>query len=144
MLKLRVALLLAFLLAVMIPISVMAAGTFYCSTLKSTGGDGSYQNPWPCSSDQEFDVVVFDYICNIYDDGSLYRIYANSYIFYRLEWRTENNARVCRIASSAEYPGAPPNTGVEFSMPLILGGVLLAGAVLLSAGFFLRRSSRLA
>jgi hypothetical protein len=139
--KIRLALTLALLAAVLIPASIQAAGTFYCSALKSSGGVGTYENPWPCATDAQLNAILQDYICDQYGGGNLYRIFSGSYILYRAEWATVNGQTVCQISYSATYSGTPPNTGVPIPMPLLLGGGVLFGAILLGVGFALRKPS---
>ena len=136
--KIRIAFILVMLVTLLIPITVQAAGTFYCSTLRSTGGDGTYSNPWACSTNAQFNNVV-DTICNRYDGGHLYRIYSDHYVYYRIEWVTQNNENYCTITYQNEYPGYPPDTGPDIPMPLILSAVAGVGAILLVGGLMLRR-----
>ena len=137
--KIRMAILIGAVLALLIPTAVGAAGTFYCSTLINSGGNGSFANPWACSTDQQFNTVVYDYICNRYGGGNLYRIFVDSYIFYRIEWIYQNNQRVCSIVYQSEYPGYPPNTGPDIPYPLVLGSAMTGGAVLIVSGLALRK-----
>jgi hypothetical protein len=128
--------------ALLIPATVYAAGTFYCSTLIAEGGNGSYAYPWACSTDAQFNHIVYDVICGQYGGGNLYRIYASSYVFYQIEWQTVENQAVCTIVYQAEYPGYPPDTGVELPMPLIIGAAVAAGGALLLVGLVLRRKNK--
>lgn len=139
--KIRLAFFLVLLLALALPVAVSAAGTFYCSTLIASGGNGTYAYPWACSTNEQFNYVVYDRICNVYGGGHLYQIYSGYYMYYRIEWLYTNNQRTCTITYRAEYPGYPPNTGVDLPMPLIIGGVAGLAVVLLLAGVYLRRKS---
>jgi LPXTG-motif cell wall-anchored protein len=82
--------------------------------------------------------VVYDVICDQYGGGHLYRIYTGSYVYYRIEWVNQE----CVIDFQNEYPGYPPDTGVDIPMPLVLSGAVAVGAILLAAGLLLRRRSR--
>jgi len=140
--KLRMALILALLLALAVPAAASAAGTFYCSALKSSGGNGSYANPWACSTTEQLNYVIYDTICNVYGGGHLYQIHSGSYNYYRIEWVTQNNQRACTITYRSEYPGYPPDTGVDLPMPLIVAAVVALAALMLVAGLALRRRSQ--
>ncbi len=138
--KFRILMIVTVLITLLVPMSVMAAGTFYCSALISSGGNGTWHNPWACSTDAQLDTVIFDYICQDYGGGHLYRIFSGSYVYYRIEWVP--GAQGCRITYTAEYPGYPPNTGPDLPLPLILAGVGAVGAVLLLGGLTLRRKAQ--
>lgn len=132
--KMRLALIVALLMALMIPMTVQAAGVFYCSTLRASGGTGTYADPWACGTQAQIDTVVYSYICNA-GGGWLYQIYANEYVYYRIEWV----GKQCQITWQQRYPGYPPNTGVDIPMPLLVGGALTLGAVMVVGGVALRR-----
>lgn len=131
--KLRVALLLALIAAVLFPFSVQAAGVFYCSTLRTAGGNGTYADPWACATQNQINDVV-NVICSA-GGGWLYQIYADAYVYYRIQW--VNNQ--CAITYQQRYYGYPPNTGVELPMPLLVGMVAAAGGLLIVGGLVLRR-----
>lgn len=139
--KIRIAVILAALLGLLIPTGVMAAGTFYCSTQLATGGDGTYSYPWACNSADQLNYVIQDVICEQYGGGHLYQIYSGYYVYYRIEWYGQNE---CVIAYQSRYPGYPPDTGVDLPMPLVIGGAMTAGALLLVVGLALRKKSRVA
>jgi len=80
--KFRILIIYAVLVAVLIPGTVSAAGVFYCSTTDATGGDGSYDDPWACTDAAELDIVINDQICDIYNGGSLYQVYPDSYRYH--------------------------------------------------------------
>ena len=87
--KLRYVLIVAILLAVLIPFTVQAAGTFYCSASYSGDGSGTFANPWGCSTQQELDYVINTLICGRYGGGVLYRLFPTSYVFYDIVWSTD-------------------------------------------------------
>jgi hypothetical protein len=134
--KVRILMVCAVLIALLIPVAVSAAGVFYCSALTSQGGNGSYAYPWGCSTNAELNNIIYDIICLQYNGGHLYRLFSNSYVYYRIEWGGVN-AR-CTVTST-EYPGYPPNTGPDLPLPLILGTAAIVGVVLVGAGLTLRR-----
>lgn len=136
--KIRIALVLSVLVGLLIPVGVSAAGTFYCSALKASGGSGTYQDPWACSSQTQLDNIIQDVICEDYGGGHLYQIYSGYYVYYRIEWFGQNE---CEIAFRSRYPGYPPDTGPNLPMPLIVGAAVAGGAILLGAGVVLRRKS---
>jgi hypothetical protein len=135
--KIRILMIVAVFIALLIPVAVSAAGVFYCSASISSGGDGSYAYPWACSTDAQVNSIINDVICRQYNGGHLYRIFANSYVYYRI---TPVAATVpqCTVTQT-EYPGYPPNTGPDLPLPLILGTAAVIGVVLVGAGLTLRR-----
>jgi hypothetical protein len=132
--KFRIAILVALLFAIALPFSAQAAGVYYCSTLRASGGTGTNADPWACPDDASFNTLVNNMICPN-GGGWLYRIYADSYVYYRIE--IVNNQ--CVTTFTQRYWGYPPNTGVNLPMPLLVGGVASLGAVLILGGVFLRR-----
>lgn len=137
--KVRIFIVVGVLIGLLIPSAVSAAGTFFCSDLIASGGNGTFSNPWACGTDQQFNQVVYDFICGRYGGGNLYRIFIDRYIYYRIEWVTQNNQRTCTIVYQSEYPGYPPNTGPDIPYPLVLGSAMTGGAVLIVAGLALRK-----
>jgi LPXTG-motif cell wall-anchored protein len=137
--KIRILLLAALLIAVLIPMTVSAAGVFYCSAYKNSGGAGTYANPWACSTDAQTNDLI-NRICLDYYGGHLYRLYSNYYIYYRIEWG--GTTQRCTVTRT-EYPGYPPNTGVDMPLPLLLGGGAALGILLVGAGLVLRRNKAL-
>jgi hypothetical protein len=137
----RIVVLLAVLFGLLIPVGVSAAGTFYCSTLISSGGYGSFNDPWACSNQTQLDHVIQDVICEQYGGGHLYRIFSGYYVYYRIEWYGQNE---CVIAYQTRYPGYPPDTGVDLPMPLVISAAAAAGALLLVVGLALRKKNRAA
>ncbi|MFM8322079.1 MAG: hypothetical protein ACKOC5_14300 [Chloroflexota bacterium] len=136
MYKMRIALIVALLFALLIPFAVQAAGVFYCNSGRTSGGNGTYADPWACSTTEQFNYIVYNVICPA-GGGWLYEILAGGYNYYRIEW--VNNQ--CQITYRQNYPGYPPNTGVELPMPLLVGGVAAVGAVLIIGGVALRRKN---
>jgi hypothetical protein len=135
--KLLVLTVCAVLLALMVPAAVSAAGVFYCSTTRASGGNGTYNDPWACGTNEQFNWVVYDQICYRYGGGHLYRTWPGSYVYYRIDWIAER--QTCEITYQSEHPGYPPYTGAEFPVPLILGGAAAVGVLFLGAGLALRR-----
>jgi len=137
--KIRILLVAAVLVAVLIPAAASAAGVFYCSAYKASGGAGTWANPWACQSDAQVANLI-DQICLQYNGGHLYRIFSNSYVYYRIEW---GGVQTRCTVTSAEYPGYPPNTGVDLPLPLMLGIGASVGILLVGAGMMLRRKTSL-
>ena len=126
------------LLALAIPLTVYAAGYYYCTTLPTAGGgNGTYAYPWACSTNEQLNHIIYDLICS-YGGGVLYQIHADSYVYYQIAWVGNN---VCQITFQARYPGYPPRTGVEFPMPLIVGVAVGMAILLVVVGLLLRRRS---
>ena len=122
------------MLALLIPVTVQAAGTFYCSSAIATGGDGTFASPWACQTQAQLDDIIDNQICALNGGGVLFRILDGSYQFFRIE--IVNGA--CTITDTAEYAGSPPNTGA-LPLPLILAIAAGAGALMLGVGFALRK-----
>ena len=123
---------------VAMPMSSAMAQTgpwYYCSATRTTGGSGTYYDPWACSSEMQLGTVT-DTICSL-GGGSLYRIYTGYYVIYYVNY-TPNG---CEVVTGGEYPGYPPNTGPDLPMPLIIGGVASVGLLLVAGGLLLRRRS---
>jgi len=139
--KLHIALIVAFLLALLLPFTVQAAGTFFCSATRTQGGDGTYADPWACKTQDQLNFVINDVICTRYGGGILYRLFPYSYVYYDIVQVVQNDQTTCVIRRQAEYPGYPPNTGVELPAPMIaafaVGGALVLGFV----GMMLRRKT---
>ena len=136
--KIRIAVIVAVLAALLIPVSAFAAGTFYCSALKASGGSGTFWDPWACSTQTQLDNIIQDVICEDYAGGHLYRIHSDYYVYYRIDWYGQNE---CQIGFQSRYPGYPPDTGPDLPLPLIVGVAVAGGGLLLVAGFVLRRKS---
>jgi hypothetical protein len=134
--KLRYVLIVAILLAVLIPFTVQAAGTFYCSASLTGGGSGAYGNPWGCSTQQELDNVINTFICGQYGGGVLYRLFPTSYVFYDIVYTV---GAACTIRFQAEYPGRPPRTGVNLPAPLVATLAVAGALVIGGVGLVLRR-----
>jgi len=139
--KFRIFLLMAVLIAVLIPITASAGGVFYCSTSVSSGGSGTYGRPWACSTDDQLDYVIDDVICEDYYGGYLYRIFPDSYRYMVITWY---NYVDCRVTYTADYAGYPPYSGVEVPTPYIIGAVALVGAGMLAAGLIWRKKRAVA
>jgi LPXTG-motif cell wall-anchored protein len=140
--KFQILIVLAVIAALLVPVSARAAGYFYCTTLKDTGGNGTYSNPWGCATDQEFNRLLNDVVCHQYYGGVMYRIYSDAYIIYTVQWLSTQQG--CNVTASQRYPGYPPNTGPDLSAPLLLGGAVVVGVALLAGGLALRRKKQLA
>ena len=120
----------------MLPMAVSAAGTFYCSALKTSGGTGTYADPWACSNDQQLNDVIYNKVCAYYGGGNLFRIDNGFYDFYTIVKTADGG---CAITVQIRYSGYPPNTGINLSTPMVLGLAAGAGALLLAGGLVLRR-----
>lgn len=134
--KISILVIFGLMVAVLIPVAVSAAGVFYCSTSVTTGGVGSYDDPWACSTDEQLDTVIDDMICDTYTGGYLYQIFPDSYRYQVVTWYSTDD---CRVTSSVDYAGAPPYTGVDVPTPYIVGAVAVVGAGMVIAGLAWRR-----
>jgi len=134
--KLRFVLIVAILLAFMLPFTAQAAGTFYCSGNLPNGGSGTFNNPWGCSTQQQLDYVINTLICAQYGGGVLYRLLPNSYVYYDIVYTVGAG---CTIRFQAEYPGFPPHTGVNLPAPLVASLAVFGALVIGGVGLVLRR-----
>jgi len=101
--KIRILAIFAVLVAILIPLTVSAAGVFYCSTSVTTGGTGSISDPWACSTAAQLDTVINDNICDIYSGGYLYQVYPDSYRYHVVTWYSVDD---CRVTSQLIMPGS--------------------------------------
>lgn len=134
MTKLRLALMAALVLALLAPVTVSAAGVFYCSALISTGGSGTYNYPWACADQAAVDSLIYNTICPVYAGGVLYQILSGGYVRYDVSYLNQQ----CTY-TYARYPGYPPDTGVTLPAPLLVSLAVGAAALLIVAGLWLRR-----
>jgi hypothetical protein len=139
--KLRIALVAALLVALLSPFAVLAAGTFYCNTGITSGGNGTYASPWACNTPDQLHYVIYDLVCARYGGGVLYAIRPGGYTYYNIAYTSQNGQWVCNITYQADYPGYPPNTGVDLPAPLIAALAGAAALVLVVAGLLLRRKT---
>lgn len=135
--RLTLTLLVALILAAMPLFQVQAQGGawYYCSATRTSGGTGTYYDPWACSDEAQLTTVT-NTICRL-GGGTLFRIYTGYYVIYYVNY-TPNG---CQVVTDGEYPGDPPNIGPDLPTPLIIGGVVSAGLLLVAAGLLLRRKS---
>jgi hypothetical protein len=132
--RLSFAWILAVVLAILLPMTVFASwDIYYCSAEHDYDGNGSYDDPWSCTTDSEFDHVV-DKICD-YGGGILYEIVEDGYYRHTIEW----DGKVCEVTDSVFYHGYPPDTGLTLPPPLIFGGAMALGIALLAGGVVLFR-----
>lgn len=134
--KLRVVLVVAVLLALLIPFTVQAAGTFYCDSAVSGGGSGTFGAPWGCSTTQDLDYVINTLICGQYGGGVLYRLFPTSYVYYDIVYTV---GAACTVRFTAEYPGRPPRTGVNLPAPVVASLAVFGALVVGCVGLVLRR-----
>lgn len=111
---------------------------YYCSATRTSGGSGTYYDPWACSNDTQL-ATVTDTICRL-GGGTLYRIFTGYYVIYYVNYSPNG----CQVVPDGEYPGYPPNTGPNLPIPLIIGGVASIGLLLVGAGWVLRRKNAVA
>ncbi len=135
--KFKIILIVAILIAALIPMIVYAQGVWYCDGITEGGGNGTWYDPWGCALEEEFDAIVYEKIGELHGGGFLYEIHEDGYTVHEIECVDGE----CEIISSTEFAGYPPNTGIEdLPMPMILGGVALGGAVLVLIGLLIRRN----
>jgi hypothetical protein len=120
----------------LVPSSVNAAGTFYCSTTVLSGGTGTLDDPWACSDDTQLQSVIADQICDLYSGGDLYQLFPSSYRYHVVTWYSTTD---CRVTATYDYAGYPPYTGVDIATPYMIGIIALVGAGLVAAGYVLIR-----
>jgi hypothetical protein len=118
------------LLLTLIPTSVFAATpVYYCSAFVTSGGNGTFDSPWPCTNQAQFDAAV-GVACEA-GYAILYEEVANGYYRHTVEDPADGP---CKVTSSVFYYGEPPDTGA-IPMPLLIGGALALGAALIAGGF---------
>jgi hypothetical protein len=139
--KIHLLAILAILIALLVPVTVAAAGTFYCSTSVTTGGTGTLTDPWACSDATQLDSVINDQVCDIYNGGDLYQIFPGSYRLHVVTWYAIDD---CRVTATYDYAGYPPSTGPDLPTPYLVGAAAVVGAGLIAAGFIIIRRRRLA
>ena len=108
---------------------------YYCSATRTSGGNGTYYDPWACSNQTQLNTAT-DTICRL-GGGTLYRIFTGYYVIYYVNY----TANGCTVTQDGEYTGYPPNTGPDVPLPLIIGGVVAIGLLFVAAGLMLRRRS---
>lgn len=127
--------LVALALAVMPLVNVQAqvGPWYYCSATRTSGGSGTYYDPWACSTQPQLDSVI-NTVCRL-GGGTLYQIFTGYYVIHYV-YSSPNG---CEVRTDGQYPGYPPNTGPDLPMPFIVGGVVAVGLLLVAAGLVLRR-----
>ena len=137
--KARIALIALVVLALaampLISAQAQAGPWYYCSATRTSGGSGTYYDQWACSNESQFGTVT-DTICRL-GGGTLFRIYTGYYVIYYVNY-TPNG---CQVVTDGEYTGYPPNTGPDLPAPLIIGGAVSVGLLLVAGGLLLRRKS---
>lgn len=128
-----VTLIVLFLVALPLSVAMAQGPYYYCSASRTSGGSGTFYDPWACGSDALMSTVS-DTICRL-GGGTLYKIYAGSYVTIYIRW----TGNMCEATVGREYPGYPPNTGVNLPAPLLYGGVAVAGIGLVAVGLVIRR-----
>lgn len=108
---------------------------YYCSATRTSGGSGTYYDPWACSNDAQLRTVT-DTICRL-GGGTLFQIFTGYYVIHYVNYSPNG----CQVVTDGEYPGYPPNTGPDLPLPLIIGGVAAVGLLLVGAGLVLRRKN---
>lgn len=121
------------LLALPLTSAVAQGSYYYCSATRTSGGSGTYYDPWACSTQAQMTTVT-NTICNL-GGGTLYQIHTGSYVVFTVRW----TGNACTVSTGQQVPGYPPNTGVDLPAPLVYGGVAFAGVALLAGGLLLRR-----
>jgi hypothetical protein len=136
MFKIRFLLVMVAVLAlVALPLSSATAQGpyYYCSATRTSGGSGTYYDPWACSTEAQMTTVT-NTVCRL-GGGTLYQIHTGSYVVFTIRW----TGNMCEMTVGEQRPGYPPNTGVDLPAPLVYGGVAFAGIALLAGGLLLRR-----
>ena len=132
--KLQISLIIATLLALLVPSAVFASyNVYYCSYDVEGFEDGSYDYPWSCETEEEFNDIV-DYICT-QGGGVLYEVVEGGYYRNMIEW----DGRSCEIVETDFYQGYPPDTGITLPPPLMLSAALALGLSLFAVGLVIYR-----
>lgn len=134
--KLWIAISLLVVLA-MIPATAFAATpVFYCSYNAPAGGNGTYAAPWLCVDNTTYQQVVANVCAATNPYSILYQIVSNGY--YRRTFEL-NSSQQCVETSNVFYYGYPPNTGVALPAPLLVGGALGLGLLMVLGGVVIYR-----
>jgi hypothetical protein len=126
----RILILVSLLTAVLLPAVAYAAGPFYTSTNGRTGGAGTPGDPEKAATIGE--VLA---ICQKHYGVSDIIYWYNANYDYYCEFVPAPNDCVAKNCPG----GQPPGTGVDLPYPLVIGGLIGLGVLLLGAGWFLRQ-----
>ena len=143
----RIALLLALIVAILIPSVAFAQDEelyprpnldrYYCSWDVGPGGDGSYNDPWVCKNQQQINNAI-NRVCRM-GGGILFQIEEDGYWRYVIRWLDDNECDVRRTY----HRGYPPRTGIALPPTLAFSGALVLGLSLFAVGLvvFRKRSA---
>lgn len=135
-------LVLALILVLAVPVLALAAGPFYVSTAASADPEGSGLSPANArraTNLAEWEEAIADFAESL-DEGQTATVY----------WWTASVNQYCVWTLSADGTaqpgrclyGSPPETGVDLTPPLVVGGLLALAAALFGAAWFLLRRQR--
>jgi hypothetical protein len=141
--SLRIAFIVSVLVALLLPTVAYAAGPFYTSTTGDPDGDGSATDPRQATNATEL-TEACEYFGGQVAAGETATLYwvliAGSSISY-FEY-TLGEDGVCTPEGSL-ISGTPPGFGVTLTPPIIVGGLIALGILLLGAALLLRRQLRI-
>ncbi len=131
-------LLIAALLSVAVNVQAQGTPVFFCVVADTPNGDGSFEDPWECITEDQLQGV-FDTICVDYGFGTLVRINQRAGYYDIYEVFFDEEVQECTSNRIGRLPYNPPTTGVDLPAPLLYGGTMAVGVVLVAVGFFIRR-----
>jgi hypothetical protein len=139
MIKLRIIffiLLMGSLLAMPIVANAEQASiTVYCSTTKSSVGDGTEENPYPCMNEQQFHAIVAQ-LCSVPGIHYIYQLFPDEYVLWEI---STDPACAETVIERGSY--VPPTTGSNLPAPMIATLAVGAGLALVGGGLFLRKKN---
>lgn len=140
--SLKISIIVVVLAVLLLPAVVYAAGPFYTSNTGKANGDGTAVNPRLAGNATELAAACTHFGTKVpsNETATLYWILVSgntiNYFQYSL-----NSAGTCTPVGALKA-GAPPGFGVPLTPPIIIGGLIALGLVLMSAALLLRRQLR--
>jgi hypothetical protein len=140
--SLRVSLIISVLAILLLPVVVLAAGPFYTSTTGKASGSGSAVDPRRAENATELDSACQDFGKKV-DAGATATVYwvlktGNSINYFK--YSVDSSGKCTPVG--ALNSGAPPGFGVDLTPPIIVGGLIALGVLLLAVALLLRRRLR--
>lgn len=117
---------------VLLPLTVRADNTYFCSASVSEGGNGSATSPWACADETQLEAAINTVCAN--GGGTLLRSLGEDFVTYAVQ-PVENAG--CTVTSEVS-PGQPPTAGGDSLLSPVLLAVGVIGVAALILGVVLR------